>query len=320
MKNGIQLSIIIPVFNVEKYLEECINSVLQQTFSNFEIILVDDGSTDSSGNICDLYSRKDRRIQVIHKENGGLSSARNAGLRIAKGKYVGFIDSDDWISETMYQHLYEEAEKTAADIASCRYQEVDRRPKLDKNIYHKTEIREKQEVLKAFFLRKISESVCDKIFRKELWEEIRFPEGEINEDTITLFYILLKSHKLIYFDSPEYYYRKRQGSITKSGYSKRFLAVDKHLEKMEKTISEELPEMKKYLNYFLSVHYYCLLISILRSGENKIFKNDYRYFRKKFVKVFKMFVKWGTGKKKDIILAICLCCPGSYFMRYIVRK
>ena len=115
MKNGIQLSIIIPVFNVEKYLEECINSVLQQTFSNFEIILVDDGSTDSSGNICDLYSQKDRRIQVIHKENGGLSSARNAGLRIAKGKYVGFIDSDDWISETMYQHLYEEAEKAAAE-------------------------------------------------------------------------------------------------------------------------------------------------------------------------------------------------------------
>ena len=119
-----EISIIVPVYNVEKYLENCIESILNQTFKDFELILVDDGSTDNSGKICDIYEKKDSRIKVIHKNNGGLSSARNAGLDIACGKYVGFIDSDDSIHPRMYEILYDLIKKYESDISCCNYKKI----------------------------------------------------------------------------------------------------------------------------------------------------------------------------------------------------
>ena len=120
----VKISIIVPVYNVERYLGKCINSILNQTFADFELILVDDGSTDRSGYICDDYKKKDNRIKVIHKENGGLSSARNAGLDIAKEKYIGFVDSDDFINKNMYEFLYKDIKVNNSDIAICDYEEV----------------------------------------------------------------------------------------------------------------------------------------------------------------------------------------------------
>ena len=110
------ISIIVPVYNVEKYLEKCVDSIINQTYKNIEIILVDDGSKDNSGKICDIIKEKDERIKVIHKQNGGLSDARNAGLKIAKGTYIGFVDSDDYIAEDMYQTLYSLSKEKNADI------------------------------------------------------------------------------------------------------------------------------------------------------------------------------------------------------------
>ena len=114
------ISIIVPVYNVEQYLDDCLVSILNQTYKNLEIILIDDGSTDNSGKICDEYAKKDSRIIVFHKENGGVSSARNAGLRIAKGIYIGFVDPDDWIAEDMYEVLYLNAKKYDADVSVCK--------------------------------------------------------------------------------------------------------------------------------------------------------------------------------------------------------
>ena len=118
------ISIIVPVYNVEQYLDDCLISIINQTYKNIEIILIDDGSTDKSGKICDEYAKKDSRIIVIHKENGGVSSARNAGLRIAKGAYIGFVDPDDWIAEDMYEVLYSNAKKYDADVSVCKYKIV----------------------------------------------------------------------------------------------------------------------------------------------------------------------------------------------------
>ena len=120
-ENKIMLSIIVPVYNVEKYLEDCIESLLNQTYKNYEIILVDDGSTDSSGKICDIVAESSSKIKVIHKENGGLSSARNTGLRVARGRYIGFVDSDDYILPTMYEKLIYSMSRYKAQIASCQY-------------------------------------------------------------------------------------------------------------------------------------------------------------------------------------------------------
>ena len=113
------VSVIVPVFNVEKYLDKCIESLIKQKLKDIEIILVDDGSTDLSGKICDEWKTKDSRIQVIHKKNGGLSDARNVGVELAKGKYIGFVDSDDYVSDDMFQILYQNIEKENADISIC---------------------------------------------------------------------------------------------------------------------------------------------------------------------------------------------------------
>src|SRR5690625_3550080 len=120
----IKLSIIVPIFNMEQLLPKCLDSILTQTFKGFELILVNDGSTDKSGEICDDYAHKDQRIKVIHKKNGGTSSARNAGLAVAKGDYIGFVDSDDYINKHMYETLYNSAIKHSSDIVLCSYEDV----------------------------------------------------------------------------------------------------------------------------------------------------------------------------------------------------
>lgn len=125
MEKKIKLSIIIPVFNVEKYVQTCLDSVIEQSFRDFEVIVVDDGSTDGSPAICDAAAKQDGRICVIHQQNGGLSAARNAGLDIARGEWIGFLDSDDFIMPDMYEKLMDAAEKARADIAVCNYLRVD---------------------------------------------------------------------------------------------------------------------------------------------------------------------------------------------------
>lgn len=124
-----QISVIIPIYNVEKYLSDCVESVLKQTYTDLEIILVDDGSQDASGQICDDYAKQDSRVQVIHKKNGGLSSARNAGIDQATGQYFFFLDSDDWIAENALELLYKEIKSTGSDLALCNMQYVDEQGK-----------------------------------------------------------------------------------------------------------------------------------------------------------------------------------------------
>ncbi|HDT8053597.1 TPA: glycosyltransferase, partial [Enterococcus faecalis] len=119
-----KISIIVPVYNVEKYLEKCVRSILAQTFTDFELILVDDGSPDSSGAMCDQFAEQDQRVKVIHKENGGLSDARNAGIEIATGEYLGFVDSDDYIADDMYELLYTNIVKEDADLSICGIYDV----------------------------------------------------------------------------------------------------------------------------------------------------------------------------------------------------
>ena len=128
------LSIIVPVYNVEKYIERCIKSILNQSFTNFELILVDDGSPDNCGKICDEYKKKDSRIKVIHKKNGGLSDARNAGIERAKGEYIAFVDSDDFINKYMYEILYKNAKKWDADISICNFKMVCENDRIDEDI------------------------------------------------------------------------------------------------------------------------------------------------------------------------------------------
>lgn len=213
-----EISIIVPVYNVEKYLENCIQSILNQTFNDYELILVDDGSTDKSGEICDKYKKMDSRIKVIHKNNGGLSSARNAGLDIACGKYIGFVDSDDSIHPRMYEILYDLIKKHKVDISCCNY----------KNTYtlcteYNTDI-EQTEVIEMDNIQAINNLydkeigvrlvvAWNKLYSKHLFDDTRYEVGRIHEDEFIAHRILYKCKKIAYTNDELYYYLQREGSI-----------------------------------------------------------------------------------------------------------
>lgn len=208
------ISIIIPVYKVEKYLEKCIQSVINQTYENLQIILVDDGSPDNCGKICDEYAQKDHRIEVIHKSNGGLSDARNKGLEIAKGEYIGFIDSDDYIESDMYEVLYNLLKQYNADVSICNFYTVSQGKIAIKNAENGIKEYNRIEILKEVLLdNNIQSYAWNKLYKKELFDEIKYPVGKKYEDIGTTFYLLEKCNKVVVTGKPEYYYINRQDSI-----------------------------------------------------------------------------------------------------------
>ena len=214
----VEISIVVPVYNVEKYLGNCIESILNQTFKNFELILVDDGSTDNSGKICDIYEKKDSRIKVIHKNNGGLSSARNAGLDIARGKYIGFVDSDDSIHPEMYEVLYNLIEKYKSDISCCNYKytyDISNQNHEELNLNEVIEMSNIESIEKLYDKDLGVKLVVawNKLYHKRLFDKIRYKVGRLHEDEFMAHRILYNSKKITYVDNELYYYLQREGSI-----------------------------------------------------------------------------------------------------------
>ena len=230
------LSIIIPIYNTEKYLRQCLDSVLQQTYVNLEIILVDDGSPDNCPQICDEYAVKDNRIKVIHKTNGGLSSARNAGLDVAMGEWIGFVDSDDWLLPDMYERLYSAVKLENADLAICGYKYVDESnaPITDNFSYIKNEILAKLDVFNKLIEIKNSFYVTafNKIYAKKIFLNLRFPVGRIHEDEFIVHHIFAKCEKTVTISDILYMYVQREGSIMHKPFSiKRFDRVDAYVDR-----------------------------------------------------------------------------------------
>ncbi|MCB2353216.1 glycosyltransferase [Clostridium estertheticum] len=224
--NNPLISIIVPIYNVEVYIRNCVDSILGQSYENLEIILVDDGSPDNCGDICDEYRSKDKRIKVIHKKNGGLSSARNAGIDIASGDYLGFIDSDDWIERDMYESLYNALTSHKADISVCGRYIVDGSRITTISDSEKAEVFTRSEALSELVLDEYSgmkNFAWDKLYKKELFNDIRYPEGKYYEDIFTTYKLFSKSNKIVDIKSPKYYYLLRGDSICGSNTaSKRY--------------------------------------------------------------------------------------------------
>lgn len=207
------ISIVVPIYNVEKYLRQCLESVVNQTYKNLEIILVDDGSIDNSGNICDEYAKKDIRIKVIRKENGGLGSARNAGLDICTGEYVGFVDSDDWIELDMYESLYKALEEHNVDVACVGYYKcyINKIVCIARNqdiLYPKEEL-----IYRAYGDKYYGHMVCNKLYKKGIFDKVRFPEKRYYEDSFIFFDILEKVNSIYICADAKYFYRQRKSSI-----------------------------------------------------------------------------------------------------------
>ena len=235
------ISIIVPVYNVEKYLKRCVDSILEQTYKDFELILVDDGSTDDSGTICDEQQKRDNRVRVIHQKNGGLSAARNSGLAEAKGDYITFIDSDDFIDKTFLEVLYQNALQYVADVSVCGYQlvweDTKRNKKSKNNNSEKVKLYTGKEAVSEIVLksRTCMITAWGKLYHHSLREHLKYPEGKLHEDEFVTYKVFYASKKVVETEMEGYCYFQRGTSIM-SGYSKRRL--------------DKIEALKEAINFF----------------------------------------------------------------------
>lgn len=224
-----KLSIIVPVYNVAPYLHRCVDSILAQTFQDFELILVDDGSSDNCPAICDEYGLSDSRIRVIHKPNGGLADARNAGIGIAQGDYLGFVDSDDWIDSNMYQSMIEMLEKHDADMVACGIaQELENGETAGRwPLGNQDKLYFPKDYIDNFYpdvRRDLMPSACNKVFKRKLFQTVRFPKGKLYEDSFIQLSLLNQCEKIAVCGNAYYHYIiNRGGSIQNNSYSLRRL-------------------------------------------------------------------------------------------------
>lgn len=256
------ISIIVPVYNVEDYLERCIVSIQQQTYSELEIILVDDGSTDSSGKICDEYKNKDSRIRVFHKKNGGLSDARNLGIEVAKGDFFAFIDSDDWIDIDMLEVLYKAVQKYDADIAECSFRciykdHVEEETANTGTYIEGDNIFALQCEMRWKYFKPIA---CNKLYRRYIFKDVCYPVGRLHEDEFTTHKAFYNASKLVYVDLSKYNYdRTREESITASFKEKNLDVCDALKERVDffkkKRLTSLVTEMEDL--------YFCVLLDRL---------------------------------------------------------
>ncbi len=210
------ISIVIPVYKVEKELSRCLNSILNQTYEKLEIILVDDGSPDNSGRLCDEFASKDNRIKVFHIENGGAARARNIGLAVATGEYIGFVDSDDYIDTNMYEIMINAIEENGADISAVgiiREDEASGSHSVIRTPNQPTVYSDEDTLREILRSRYVGSSVWSKLYRRECWEDVRFPEGQTNED-IKIIFELHRGRKLVHTAIPTYHYMVRENSVT----------------------------------------------------------------------------------------------------------
>lgn len=288
--DDILVSIVVPIYNVEAFLPQCIDSLLAQTHPNLEIILVDDGSPDNCGAICDRYARENGNIRVIHKENGGLSSARNAGIAAATGTYIGFVDSDDFIKETMFRSLLEAAVSHDAQIAACGRYLVTETGEVTGQAYTITgeKLFSTEDAIKEILTSgQLDVAVWDKLFLTSLFKGIAFPEGEINEDAAIIFDLLSKTTGVVHIGAPMYCYRCRSGSITKSGYKPNKIHALEHAERIYGQLEAQypalIPNAKQYLAYTC-----CHQLSLILKDKSAL--RTYKSHYKRYIKPLDKYI------------------------------
>lgn len=218
-----QISVIVPVYKVEKYIHKCVDSILAQTFTDFELWLVDDGSPDHCGAICDEYAQIDARVKVIHKKNGGLSDARNTALDVMNGKYIFFVDSDDWISEDALEIMYSALERTGAKVATGNIVSV-REDGTEQVLYSPVQdetVLIGEEMLTTL----LRPNAWNRLYAADLFQKLRYPVGRLYEDVFTYHKILAQIDKMVLVGKNTYYYLIRSGSIMNSEYSIKFTDI-----------------------------------------------------------------------------------------------
>ena len=299
-----EVSIIVPVYQVENYIRQCVDSILAQTFADFELILVDDGSKDGSGAICDEYALRDQRVKVIHKENGGLSDARNWGLDQAVGNYFMFVDSDDYIAPTMVECLYKNIVNENADIVACNYLhffEGDRKKDFSTNI--KLEILSGEEI---FYNRKNERNygiwtvAWNKLYKRETFGNIRFRFGKYHEDEFWANDIYQMDIKVVTIPECLYYYRQRDNSIMgKKNIQRDFDILEAFQERIAVYLMDEKHADQAYKVLIYSLEY---LEESKRLITNKYEENQFLQVEKKTKDIIKRLKKMKLSKIKSVSL------------------
>ena len=259
------ISIIIPVYNAEKTLDKCLNSILNQKFQDFELILVNDGSKDKSGEICDAYALKDKRIKVFHQENTGQSKARNFGLTVACGEYIGFIDSDDFIDERMYELLHGLMIEKNADVTSCLHKtyQTDKDLVSQPQVDCAVDIYEGKKVMEAFLKDDdFGRSPCDKLYKRCFLETIRFETGKIHEDNYFNYQIFSKINKAVHINYVGYYYFDNFESTTKKKFTAKQFDLIHEERKILKEVTKDFSELKRFEEKNIIRSYYWILLRL----------------------------------------------------------
>lgn len=267
------ITIVIPIYKVEKYLKKCVESIINQTYKHLEIILVDDGSPDNCPKMCDEYACKDYRIKVIHKENGGLSSARNAGIDIAKGKYITFVDSDDYVTKDYIEYMYTIIKQNNVKMSTCETKIIyDEKNILEKEKDDNIQILSNRDLFYNILFDKRSDvSAYSKLYDIELFNEIRYPNGVVYEDTATTYKLIEKCDRIAVGSKECYYYFTRPGSISKvKGFNKNELDYIKNTEEMLDYLKNKYPNLEEAINrYDLYSNFRILRLLIFTKPRNK---------------------------------------------------
>lgn len=301
------ISVIIPVYNVHSYLRRCLDSVVNQTYKNIEILLVDDGSTDNSAQICLEYEKKYKNVIYLYKKNGGLSDARNYGIKHSKGDYIAFVDSDDYIDPEMYQYLLSDMIKYNADIATCSYQEFSNEFVFENSFSDcKVEVYDRKEGVRNLFRAdKYCNYAWNKLYKRELFTDITYPTGKKMEDLGTTYLLFLNSKKITYRHYKAYFYYQRKDSIIHSAdnqfyYDKLLLCLERF-----RSIQKIYPDMEENYVFILRT---ILLDFKYYSSDLKLFQ-DAHYVVKKEIPFFALKK---ISKKQRIKYYILKYLPGIY--------
>lgn len=278
------ISVVIPVYNVEAYLDRCVESIVNQTYKNLEIILVDDGSPDNCPQMCDDWGKKDSRIKVIHKDNGGQASARNEGLKLATGQFVGFVDSDDYIDKTMYELLLDCLYDNNCDIVECTKIDFDDNQQYDCVFSNQVLVFNRKEAIEDFLKETHFKcTVWNMLCKAEIAKSVMFDEGKTHEDILWPYRAYMKADKIVYLDKALYYYYQRPNSTMNKVYSeKRFDGLDA-LEERAKLVKNDYPEyyslaIRSYLGACKYQYQY-----LCRQPKSEEFENYKRIIYNRFI-------------------------------------
>ena len=319
------ITVVVPIYRVEKYLVKCIDSIIEQSYKNIELILVDDGSPDKCPQICDEYKNKDSRIKVIHKQNGGLSDARNEGLKIATGEWITFIDSDDYVGINFLEKLYSSATSVGADISICDYQAVSDDTGIEKEetnieVFNNVKCLEEMYHPQKHGMEFVA---WGKLYRTALFKKnkIEYPVGKIHEDTFTTYKLIYVAKEIAFTNCVEYFYRKRENSIMTSTFSlKRLTILDATEEACEfflKRNEQKLFDLavnalfRKFINLYIElINYDFGSVSVRNEEQRRLIKrfneNYNKYMRKsnldtKHKLFYKMFGTFPAGFYENLL-------------------